>query len=151
LNEFTRNNKIKNVYTLVAKSLSILKIVLPRPQARRQFFSRYVKEWFLGLDIQITMIIWLQCEFKQSWKLKKKYKSKKERNVSNVENLNWSIYRVTDEKPLTLYLTYSLSDLNKWHLKWNSSKNTSLLFYSIFFSTSIFFQITLYIFFYSFL
>jgi hypothetical protein len=23
------------------------------------------------------------------------------------------IYRVTDEKPLTLYLTYSLSDLNK--------------------------------------
>jgi hypothetical protein len=27
--------------------------------------------------------------------------------------LKFSLYRVTDEKPLTLYLTYSSSDLNK--------------------------------------
>jgi hypothetical protein len=34
-------------------------------------------------------------------------------SVSFVAELSFCLYRVTDEKPLTLYLTYCLSDLNK--------------------------------------
>jgi hypothetical protein len=47
----------KKLLVLCTKSFNILEIVLPRPQAApRQFFSRYVKERFRGLDIQITII-----------------------------------------------------------------------------------------------
>jgi hypothetical protein len=36
--------------------------------------------------------------------------------VPNSYNITQT-YRVTDEKPLMLYLAYFLSDLNKWHVK----------------------------------
>jgi hypothetical protein len=43
---------------MAAKSFDDLEIVLPRPKRpRHQFFSRYVKERFRILDIQIT-ILW---------------------------------------------------------------------------------------------
>jgi hypothetical protein len=45
------------VYTVAAKSFVNLEIVLSRPKRpRRQFFSRYVKERFRILDIQITIL-----------------------------------------------------------------------------------------------
>jgi hypothetical protein len=44
------------VCTVAAKSFDDLEIVLPRPKRpRRQFFSRFVKERFRILDIQITI------------------------------------------------------------------------------------------------
>jgi hypothetical protein len=52
------------VYTVAAKSFDDLEIVLPRPKRpRRQFFSRYVKERFRILDIQTTIVLFLNNLF----------------------------------------------------------------------------------------